>query len=86
MKDMIRTREGLPVILSYCVTDFENPLCREYALMCIRNLCEGNLENQRFIESLQPQQVLQDETLLAQGIRIEMDPLSGRFKFHHEER
>jgi ataxin-10 len=70
-------------LLSYCATDFDNPLCREFALMCIRNLCEGNLENQRFIESLKPQQVLQDDSLLARGIRVEMDPSSGRFQFHH---
>ena len=64
------------------MTDFDNPLCREYALMTIRNLCEGNILNQQFIESLQPQQVLQDPELLAKGIKIEIDPLSGKFKFH----
>jgi ataxin-10 len=69
------------VVLAYCATDFENPLCREFALMCVRNLCEGNLENQRLIESLQPQQVLQDDALLERGIRIDIDPLSGRFNF-----
>lgn len=52
--------------------------------MTIRNLCEGNVLNQQFIESLQPQQVLQDPELLAKGIQIEMDPLSGKFKFHHK--
>lgn len=50
--------------------------------MTIRNLCEGNIQNQQFIESLQPQQVLQDPELLAKGIQIEIDPLSGKFKFH----
>jgi ataxin-10 len=71
----------VPVVLAFCATDFENPLCREFALMCVRNLCEGNRETQRLIESLQPQQVLQDDALLRQGIRLDIDPLSGRFSF-----
>jgi ataxin-10 len=80
-QDSIRVRGGLPIVLAYCVTDFDNPLSREYALMTVRNLCEGNLENQRFIESLQPQKVIQDDLMKQKGIRVEIDPSSGKFHF-----
>jgi hypothetical protein len=72
------------VVLSFCATDFDNPLCREFALMCVRNLCEGNASNQRFISELRPQEVLQDESLAKQGITVEIDPLSGKFQFKQQ--
>eukprot|EP00602_Paraphysomonas_sp_CaronLab_P007164 CAMPEP_0185032922 /NCGR_PEP_ID=MMETSP1103-20130426/21461_1 /TAXON_ID=36769 /ORGANISM="Paraphysomonas bandaiensis, Strain Caron Lab Isolate" /LENGTH=450 /DNA_ID=CAMNT_0027569009 /DNA_START=76 /DNA_END=1428 /DNA_ORIENTATION=+ len=81
IQNAARDLGAMPVILSYCATDFDNPLSREYALMCVRNMCEGNRANQEFVESLQPQEVLQDPVLQAQGIRVEIDPLSGKFKF-----
>jgi hypothetical protein len=53
--------------------------------MAVRNACEDCALAQDFVSSLQPQQVLQDEELLKSGISVEIDPLSGRFKFHHDK-
>jgi ataxin-10 len=67
--------------LACCGTDFDNPFCREWALFCIRNACEGNTSNLAFIDSLKPQEIIQDEELTAQGIKIEIDPQTGKFNF-----
>ncbi|CAE7673154.1 CTR86, partial [Symbiodinium microadriaticum] len=74
--DLVRDLDGLPVVLSFCATDFDNPLCREYALMCVRNLCEGNAGNQQYISDLKPQQIVQDELMASHGLSVEIDPLS----------
>ena len=75
----------LATVLGYCATDFSNPLAREWALLTVRNACENNETNQRFIESLQPQGVVQDESLRSRGISVEMDPLSGKFSFKQQQ-
>jgi hypothetical protein len=82
-QDELRERSGLPLVLSHCGTDFENPLAREWALLCIRNACEGNEDNQRYIDSLKPQSVIKDDaTLSRHGLSMEIDPQSGKFKLH----
>lgn len=51
----MREVEGLGVLLSHCNVDSSNPFLREWALLAVRNVCEGNEENQRSIEALKPQ-------------------------------
>ena len=50
-QDLLRFSHSLPVILNQCHTNMNNPFLREYSLMCIRNACEDNIENQQVIES-----------------------------------
>ncbi|CAN0500347.1 unnamed protein product, partial [Ectocarpus sp. 8 AP-2014] len=54
-QDLVRQEGGLPLVLNHCAVDEANPLLREYALLALRNLCEGNPANQASIASLQPQ-------------------------------
>ncbi|CAN0360376.1 unnamed protein product, partial [Ectocarpus sp. 12 AP-2014] len=54
-QDLVREEGGLPLVLNHCAVDETNPLLREYALLAVRNLCEGNPANQASIASLQPQ-------------------------------
>eukprot|EP01038_Epipyxis_sp_PR26KG_P004755 gene4755-6667_t len=84
-QDTLRTIGGLAVVLSHCATDFQNPIAREWALLCVRNACENNLLNQEYIESLKPQDIkIQDEEMKAKGLHVEMDKSTGKFKFHCE--
>mmetsp|Transcript_26533 Transcript_26533/g.44857 ORF Transcript_26533/g.44857 Transcript_26533/m.44857 type:complete len:604 (+) Transcript_26533:100-1911(+) len=85
-QDYCRVIGGFTVVLSYCSTDFDSPLSREWALMCVRNLCEGNVENQEFVSSMQLQGVLKDELLERQGIQVEMDPARGKFSFTQKKK
>ena len=49
---MLRTSNSIVTILNHCHTNFNNPLVREYSLMCIRNATENNMENQEFINNI----------------------------------
>lgn len=74
-------------MLSHCGTDFENPISREWALLCVRNACENHPGNQQFIHELQPQEtVIQDEKLRAQGLKVEINKETGKFKFVQQEK
>ncbi|ORY41091.1 hypothetical protein BCR33DRAFT_353027 [Rhizoclosmatium globosum] len=70
-QDEVRRTGGIPVILNHCHIDDAQPFVKEYAVFAIRNLCEGNLENQKLIESMEviglPEG--QNEGLAAHGVR-----------------
>ena len=75
----------MATLLNYCGTDFANPLAREWALMAVRNACEGHSETQSFIASLQPQEVLEDELMRRLGLSVEIDPARGKFQIRQNK-
>ncbi|KAK1935127.1 Ataxin-10 [Phytophthora citrophthora] len=56
-QDMVREGGYLPLFLSHCNIDEANPLVREWSLVALRNLCEGNEANQSYINALRPQKM-----------------------------
>ncbi|KAI8621433.1 spinocerebellar ataxia type 10 protein domain-containing protein [Chytriomyces sp. MP71] len=52
-QDEIRRVGGIPIILSHCTIDDSNPFIKEWSVFAIRNLCDGNFENQKLIESME---------------------------------
>ena len=44
----------------------------QWAVFAIRNLCEGNFENQRIISQFEKQGIVEDTTLLHDGINVEL--------------
>ncbi|RPB25869.1 hypothetical protein L211DRAFT_835950 [Terfezia boudieri ATCC MYA-4762] len=53
VKDLVRERGGLAAVLNQCMVDDDNPFIREYAILCVRNLLEGNARNQKVVSSLE---------------------------------
>ena len=53
VKDLVRLRGGLAAVLNQCMVDDDNPYIREYAILCIRNLLEGNTRNQSVVGSIE---------------------------------
>ncbi|KAG1746702.1 spinocerebellar ataxia type 10 protein domain-containing protein [Suillus paluster] len=53
-QDRIRVCGGIAVIMNMCVVDERNPYLREHAILTLRNLLDGNKENQDEINSIQP--------------------------------
>ena len=51
----MRDEGYLPLFLNHCNIDETNPLIREWSLVALRNLCEGNAANQSYINALRPQ-------------------------------
>ncbi|KAG6578112.1 uncharacterized protein IUM83_10480 [Phytophthora cinnamomi] len=54
-QDLVREQGYLPLFLNHCNIDETNPLIREWSLVALRNLCEGNEANQSYINALRPQ-------------------------------
>ncbi|KAJ8908851.1 hypothetical protein NDN08_005555 [Rhodosorus marinus] len=59
---------GIPLVLSSMGVDDENPMMREWSVMCIRNLCAGNEEVQKEIESYEIKEAQQSELLRTAGL------------------
>ncbi|XP_072178745.1 ataxin-10-like [Diadema setosum] len=68
-QDRVRDLNGIPVILQQCNIDTRNPYIREWAVLCIRNLCENNVENQAVIASMENQGVAGNKTISDLGIK-----------------
>ena len=70
---------GLLQVLSLCGTNVYRPLRREYAILCIRNACEGNEANVRIIQSLSIQDVesVDNDALAAVGLKVEFNKITG---------
>ncbi len=56
---VLGTPQLLGSLLQHCATDFANPLAREWALLCVRNLCEESEEARNRIDAMRPQKVVQ---------------------------
>ncbi|KAL4138407.1 hypothetical protein PRIC2_001913 [Phytophthora ramorum] len=54
-QDLVREEGYLHLFLNHCNIDEANPLIREWSLVALRNLCEGNEANQSYINGLRPQ-------------------------------
>ncbi|TMW66191.1 hypothetical protein Poli38472_003956 [Pythium oligandrum] len=54
-QNLVREEGYLPLFLNHCNIDEPNPLLREWSLVALRNLCEGNEANQAYITALRPQ-------------------------------
>ncbi|KAF1320295.1 hypothetical protein FI667_g12523, partial [Globisporangium splendens] len=54
-QDIVREQGYLVLFLNHCNIDDVNPMVREWSLVALRNLCEGNEANQQYINALKPQ-------------------------------
>ena len=73
VQDALREAGGIVEVLGCLHIDARQPVLREWALLALRNLCDGNDANQAAIDALQPLSVAQNPELEALGLRVEMD-------------
>lgn len=53
LHDFMREIEAIPVILDHCSNlDAMNPFMKEWAIVCVRLLCRGSVENQNYIQNM----------------------------------
>ncbi|KAI7831731.1 spinocerebellar ataxia type 10 protein domain-containing protein [Gamsiella multidivaricata] len=78
VQDRIRQCNGLIVILSQCNIDDANPYLREYAILAMKNILAGNLENQALIEELQPIEAVDHPALQEARVTAHLDAETGR--------
>ena len=63
---------GLYLVLSNCNLNENNPYAREWGIFAIRNLCEGNQQNQEVIKNLRVQEAMNSNLLKKSGLKIEI--------------
>ncbi|XP_020686695.1 ataxin-10 isoform X2 [Dendrobium catenatum] len=80
VQDEIRKRNAIPLLLQQCVVDDDNPFLREWGLLTVRNLLEGNLENQQCIVELQLQDTVNTPEISGLGLKVEVNKNTGRAK------
>ncbi|XP_061368708.1 uncharacterized protein LOC133311648 [Gastrolobium bilobum] len=79
-QDEIRHRNAILLLLQQCVTDEDNPFLREWGIWSVRNLLEGNVENQRVVAELELQGSADVPEIAALGLRVEVDQRNRRAK------
>lgn len=80
VQDEIRERNAILLLLQQCVTDEENPFLREWGIWCVRNLLEGNVENQQVVAELELQGSVDVPEIAGLGLRVEVDEKTRRAK------
>lgn len=80
VQDEIRERNGILLLLQQCVTDEDNPFLREWGIWCVRNLLEGNAENQQVVADLELQGSIDVPELAGLGLKVELDKKTQRPK------
>ncbi|XP_062502373.1 ataxin-10-like [Corticium candelabrum] len=70
----VREIGGIPAILSACNIDDSNPFIREWAVFAIRNLCDGNVENQALISQLEQQGMVDSPLWNQLGLEVSIGP------------
>ncbi|KAK7340159.1 hypothetical protein VNO77_20853 [Canavalia gladiata] len=79
-QDEIRHRNGILLLLQQCVTDEDNPFLREWGIWSVRNILEGNEENQKVVAELEVQGSADVPEIAALGLRVEVDQRTRRAK------
>ncbi|CAJ1811045.1 unnamed protein product [Sphenostylis stenocarpa] len=79
-QDEIRNRNGILLLLQQCVTDEDNSFLREWGIWSVRNLLEGNDENQKVVAELEIQGSADVPEINALGLRVEVDQITRRAK------
>ncbi|XP_031475882.1 uncharacterized protein LOC116247735 [Nymphaea colorata] len=79
-QDEIRRQTGILLLLQQCVVDEDNPFLREWGIWTVRNLLEGNAENQREVAELKIQGSVDTPEISELGLQVKVDPETGRAK------
>ncbi|KAM1252499.1 hypothetical protein ACFX13_041331 [Malus domestica] len=80
VQDEIRQKDGILLLLQQCGLDDDNPYLREWAIWCVRNLFEGNEENERVVAELELQGAVDTPEIAQLGLRVEANPNTRRPK------
>jgi ataxin-10 len=80
VQDEVRKLDGIMLLLQQCVLDEENPYLREWGLLAVKNMLEGNEENQKQVSELELQEPVITPEIASIGLKVEIDKETGRPK------
>ncbi|XP_011646349.1 ataxin-10 [Pogonomyrmex barbatus] len=72
-QDLFREIDGIPLLLDCCNIDARNPLILQWTILALRNLCEGNPENQEIIRNCEKKGVPDNPALQEMGLTLHED-------------
>ena len=78
--DAVYDLGGVPVLLACTRGEDGDEYLREYALWAVRNVCAGSDAARGEIEAMQPRAAADAHELAAAGLRVAVDPVTGRVK------
>ncbi|KAJ3300136.1 hypothetical protein HK104_004056 [Borealophlyctis nickersoniae] len=73
VQDEFRRIGAMPMILDQCNIDDNNPFIKENAIFALRNLCDGNFENQSIIAAMEARGVAENPVLDEAGVEAVID-------------
>ncbi|KAJ2793192.1 Ataxin-10 [Coemansia helicoidea] len=73
-QDLVRELGGLALVLDHTRIDDNHPYIREYAVVALRGLLDGNAASQACVESMEARGVSQDPQLTQAGLRVRLGP------------
>ncbi|KAJ1990318.1 Ataxin-10 [Dimargaris cristalligena] len=73
LQNYARELGAVDLVLNHCNIDENNPYIKEYAILALKYLLQGNPANQDLIRSLQPQQTVPHADLESLGISTKLD-------------
>lgn len=81
-QDSVRESGLLPALLALCTLDERAPRLREWSLLCIRNLCEGNQSNQALLRALECRGIADADAAAWHrlGVHVEVDEATHRLR------
>lgn len=83
--DAVYDLGGVPVLLACTRGEDGDEYLREYALWAVRNVCAGSESARLEIEAMQPRAAADAHELAAAGLRVAVDPVTGRVKIGNVE-
>ncbi|XP_011870358.1 PREDICTED: ataxin-10 isoform X2 [Vollenhovia emeryi] len=72
-QDLFREIDGIPVLLDCCNIDARNPLILQWTILAVRNLCQGNPQNQEVIRNCKRTGVPGNPVLQEMGLTLHED-------------
>ncbi|KAI4493048.1 hypothetical protein M0802_009696 [Mischocyttarus mexicanus] len=70
-QDIVRETDTIPLLFDCCNIDARNPLIMQWTILAIRNLCEGNLDNQDVIRNSTKVGVMDNTFLKEIGLTLQ---------------
>ena len=67
-------------MLQQCTIDEENPFLREWGMLAVSYLLEGNSENQKIVAELQLQEPIQSPEIAELGLQVNVEKKTGKVK------
>ncbi|KAJ2616236.1 Ataxin-10 [Coemansia sp. RSA 1365] len=88
-QDQMREYDGLALVLDHMRIDENHPFIKEYAVVALRNLLEGNDANQEYVRRMGAIEAVQDSRMTSAGFHTRIDadgrPLIERDQHKHEQ-